>query len=126
MKSGTQKGGQALSQGVDHPMSHVLCARTELKHRQNLREGIDGQPQPEHLRGAAQPGAQLVQLEVREMEMEEEALVQGVRVPACTSEPPRNRGLSKAEDPLSSRRIQPFSQCRQHHGDLMGGDFQAV
>ena len=30
-----------------------------------------------HLRGAAQPGAQFVQLEVREMEMVEEALVQG-------------------------------------------------
>ncbi len=86
-------------------MSHVLCAGTKLKHRQNLREGIDGQPEPEHLRGTAQLRAQLVQLEVPEMEMAEEALVQGVRVPACTSEPPRNRGLSKAEDPLGGGRV---------------------
>ena len=111
---------------MDHPMSHVLCAGTELKHRQNLSERIDGQPEPEHLRGTAQPGAQLVQLEVREMEMEEEALVQGVRVPTCTSEPPRNSGLSKAEDPLGGGRIEPFGQSREHHGDLVRGGFQAI
>ena len=44
--------------------------------------------------------------------MEEEALVQDVRIPACTREPTRNRGLSKAEDALSRRRIQPFGQRR--------------
>jgi hypothetical protein len=77
-------GSQDLSQGVDHSMSQVLCTRTELKHRQNLGEGIDGQPEPQHLLGAAEPGAQLVQLEVRELEMKEEALVQGVRVLAST------------------------------------------
>jgi hypothetical protein len=90
---------------VDHPMGHVLCPGTELKRRQNLRKGIDGQPQPEHLRGTAQPGAQLVQLEVREMEMAEEAPMQRVRVPACTREPPRNSGVSKAEDPPGFGRV---------------------
>ncbi len=90
------------------------------------RERIDGQPEPEHLRGTAQPGAQLVQLEVRERELEEEALVQGVRVPTCTSEPPRNSGLSKAEDPLGGGRIEPFGQSREHHGDLVRGGFQAL
>src|SRR5947209_19077305 len=60
------------------------------------------------------------------MEMEEEALVQDLRVPACTSEPPRNRGLSKAENSLGSGRVQPFSESRQHHGDLLRGGFQSV
>ena len=60
------------------------------------------------------------------MEMEEEALVQGVRVPACTSEPPRNSGLSKAEDPLGGGRVEPFGQRREHHGDLVRGGFQAI
>ena len=58
-------GSQDLSQGVDHPMSHVLCARTELKHRKNLGTRVDGQPEPQHLFGTAQPGAQFVQLQVR-------------------------------------------------------------
>lgn len=34
MKSGKQKGGQALSQRVDEQMGQVLCAGAELKHRQ--------------------------------------------------------------------------------------------
>ena len=41
-------------------MGHVLGAGTELKHRQILGAGVDGQPQPEDLFGAAQPRAQFV------------------------------------------------------------------
>ena len=40
-----QKGGQALSQGMDDAMCHVLGAGTELKHRKNLRARINRQPQ---------------------------------------------------------------------------------
>jgi hypothetical protein len=43
---------------VDHRMGHVLCAGTELKHRQNLGEGIDSYPQPQDLCGTAQSGSQ--------------------------------------------------------------------
>lgn len=50
---------------VDEYMRHGLCSGTELKHRQNLREGIGGQPEPEHLCGAAQPCAQFIQLPLR-------------------------------------------------------------
>jgi hypothetical protein len=91
-------------------MSHVLGARTQLEHRQNLGAGIDGQPEPEHERGAAQPGAQLVQLQVREMHMAEAALVQNVRMPACTREPGGDGGLLVAEDAFGRRWVQPFSQ----------------
>ncbi|MGZ3646385.1 MAG: hypothetical protein ACXVCM_21345 [Ktedonobacteraceae bacterium] len=45
-------GNQERSQGVDHPMGHVLCVRTELKHRKDLGEGINGQPEPKNLVGA--------------------------------------------------------------------------
>jgi hypothetical protein len=38
------------------------------------------------LLGAAEPGAQFIQLQVRELEMGEEALVQGLRVLASTGE----------------------------------------
>jgi hypothetical protein len=46
----------------------------------NLCGGVDGQPQPQHLCGAAQPGAQFVQLQVRELEVAEGAFVQGLSV----------------------------------------------
>ena len=59
-------------------MRHGLCSGSELKHRKNLRARIDGQPKPEHLGGAAQPGSQFIQLKMREVEMAEEAFVQGL------------------------------------------------
>jgi len=79
-----------------------------------------------HLGGAAQPGSQFIQLQMREVQMEEEALVQGVRVFASTGQPGSNGGLSVAEDPRSRRRIQPLGQRREDHGDLMGRGFQPV
>jgi hypothetical protein len=104
---------------MDDAMGHMLCTGTQMEHRKKLGAGIDDQPKPEHVLRAAQPGSQFIQLEVREPKMAAEALVQGVRVPACTREPPRNRGVSKAEDPFSRRRIQPFGQRREHHSDLL-------
>jgi hypothetical protein len=69
-------------------------------HRKNLRARINRQPQPEELFSAAEPCSQFVQLEVWELEMAEGPLVQRLSVLACTSKPPHNRGLSKAEDPF--------------------------
>jgi hypothetical protein len=126
VKSGMQKGGQELSQGVNDRMGHVLRAGTELKHRQNLGTGIEGQPEPQHLGGAAQSGANFVQLQVRKMQVAEGVLMQELSVPACTSEPPGNRGVSKAENPLGRGRVEPFGQRREHDGDLLRGGFQPV
>ncbi len=95
---------QALSQNVDDRMRHVLRAGIQMEHRQNLGAGIDDQPKPQNLLGAAQPGTQLVQLQVREMKMAEDVLVQGVRVPGCSSESSRHRGLLKAKDPFCGGR----------------------
>ena len=67
-------------------MSHVLCAGTELKHGKNLRARVHGQPQPENLFSAAQPGSQFVQLYVWEQEVAERVLVQGLSVLASTSQ----------------------------------------
>jgi hypothetical protein len=80
VKIGKQKGGQDLSERVDELVCHVLCAGTKLKHGKNLGAGINGQPEPEHLRMAAEPGAQFVQLQVRELEMAEGAFVQDLCV----------------------------------------------
>jgi len=107
-------------------MRRQLRAGTHMEHRKDFRERIDGQPQPEHLCMVAQACAQFIQLQMREVEVAEEMLVQRVCVPACTREPPRNRGVSKAEDPRSRRRVQPFGQRREHHGDLVRGGFQTV
>ncbi len=61
-------------------MYRILRAESKLEEGKNLREGVDGQP--EHLCGAAQSGAQFVQLEMRELQGAKRALVQGLRAPA--------------------------------------------
>jgi hypothetical protein len=52
--------------------------------------------------------------------------MEDLSVPACTQQPPCNRGLSKAEDAFRRGRVQPFGQRRQHHGDLLRGHFQTI
>ena len=80
MKSGRQKGGQDVSQRMDDCMRHALRAGTQMENRNDLCEGIDGQPEPEHLLVAAQPGTQFIQLQVRELEVVEAAPMQDLCV----------------------------------------------
>ncbi len=68
---------------MDNRRCHVLRARTELEDGKKLGARVDGQPEPEHLCGAAEPRAQFVQLQVREVEMAEGALVQGMCMFPC-------------------------------------------
>jgi hypothetical protein len=95
-----QKGGQAVSQGMNDAMGHVLGAGTQLEHWKNLRARINRQPQPEDLLSAAEPCSQFVQLDMWEVQMAEGPLVQRLSVLACTSKPPHNCGVLKAEDPF--------------------------
>ena len=82
-----------------------------MEHGKNFRARVDGQPEPEHLFGTAEAGAQFVQLEVREVEMEEEALVQSVRVCTCTSEPGGDRGLTIAETRSAAEGSSPSARA---------------
>src|SRR5215471_19673497 len=58
--------------------------------------------------------------------MAEETFVQDLRMFPSTCQPRDDGRLRVAEDPLGRGRVQPFSQRRQHHGDLMRGSFQTV
>src|SRR5215467_12037698 len=66
-EQGEAARSKALSQGVDDQVGHVLGAGTKLEHWKNLGTRIDGQPEPLPLGGAAQPGGEFVQLDVREV-----------------------------------------------------------
>src|SRR6266851_3572010 len=75
---------------------------------------------------AAQPGAQFIQLEMREPEVAQGALVESLSVRACAGQPGDDGRLPVAKDPFGGGRIQPFSERCQHHCDLLGGGFQTV
>ena len=100
-----------MSQGVDEQMCHVLGAGTQLKNGKNLSAGVDGEPEPQHLCGAAEPRAQLVQLQVRKVEVTEAVLVQRLCMFASTSQPGGDGGLAVAEDPLGGGWVEPFSEA---------------
>ncbi len=73
-----------------------------------------------------QPGAQFVQLEVREPEMAEGALVERLSVLARANQPGGDGGLTVDEDPLLGGSVQPFGQRRQYPCDLLRRGFQPV
>ncbi len=89
MKRGKQKGGQLISQVVDELLSHLVRPRTQLEHRNARGEWINGHPEPEHLRVAAQACSQFIQLEMWEHKVAEGALMHrlgmGTRSPASIS-----------------------------------------
>jgi hypothetical protein len=85
-EAGDAARNQEVSQGMDDQVRRVLRAGAEIQHGQQLGARIDGQPQPQHLCGAAQPGSQFVQLKMREPEGAEAALVQALSVLASTSQ----------------------------------------
>jgi len=117
---------QELSQGMNEQVCCMLSAGPQLERWYNLGARINRQPYPEHLGRAAEPGANFVQLQVWEMEVTEAVLMKELSVSSCAREPPRDGGLTGAEDPLCGGRIESFSQRREDHGDLMGRGFQTV
>jgi hypothetical protein len=117
-------GSQDLSESVDELMGHGLCSGAELKHGKNLGEGINGQPEPEHLCGVAQSDAQFVQLQVWEAEVEKGTLVQGACVLASPRQPGSDRGLPVAEDPFSRGRVQPSASAESTIATCCEGVFR--
>ena len=107
-------------------MGHGLGARTQLEHGENLGARVDGQPQPEHLCTAAQSCSQFIQLHVRELKVAEAVLVQGLCMFPSTSQPGADGGLSVAEDPFGGRRVEPFGQRREDHGNLLRRGFHSI
>ncbi len=125
-EKGDAARGEDLPQGVNDCMRRQLRTGTHMEHRKYFREGVDSEPEPEHLGMAAEPCSEFVQLQMWEVQMAEGALMQDLCMFASTRQPGDDGGLSKAEDPCGSGRVQPFSQRRQDHGDLVRGGVQTI
>jgi hypothetical protein len=86
-----------------------------------MHEGprINSYPEPKHLRVAAQARAHLIQLHMRDIQMAEGALVEGLRMGSSTQEPPGDGRMPKSKDSFSRRHIQSFCQHAQHERHLV-------
>jgi len=60
------------------------------------------------------------------VQVAEGVLMEELSVLACPSEPPRDGGLTGAEDSFGGGSVQPFGQRGEHHGDLVRGGFQPI
>jgi len=89
-------------------------------------ERVNGQPQPEGVCTAPQPRANLVQLHVRQLEIPEDALVEGCAMLSCPREPGGDRGGAMAEHPYRRRDIKPFRKRSEHFRNPMGCRFEAI
>jgi hypothetical protein len=88
VKRGRQKGGQLISQVVDEQLGHLMRPRAQVEHRNPLGEWIDGHPEPQDLRVAAQACSQFIQLQMRDLEMarSERSCKVWACAPACSSQ----------------------------------------
>jgi hypothetical protein len=81
-----------------------------MEHWKNLGAGVDGQPEPEHVCGAAQPGVEFIQLQMREVQVAEIVLVQRLSMLPSAREPdrdgrfwkPKTRSAAEGSSPSAS------------------------
>ncbi len=104
----------------------MMRPRTQLEHRNALAEWIDGHPEPEHLRVAAQARSQLIQLHMRNHEIAERALMQGLGMRSCPQQPARDGDMPDPKNTLPCRQIQPFRQGTEHQRYPMRRRFQPI
>ena len=100
MKRGRQTRNQLLAQPVDKQLGHLMRPRTQLEHGNACAEGIDGHPEPEDLRVAAQARAQFIQLQMWEHSVAEGALMQRLGMGSRPRQPACDRGMPDAKDPF--------------------------
>src|SRR5258708_36263424 len=73
--------------------------------------------------GAAEPGANFVQLQVREVQVAEAALMEEPSVLSRASKPGDDGGVTGAEDPLCGGWIQPFGKPQRGPWRPSGKEF---
>jgi hypothetical protein len=97
-----------------------------MQHRDQLAQGIDRQPQPQCVGAVRQARSELVELDVRQVELPQDAVVKRRAVFTRPRQPAGNRRVRVAEDPRRGRDRQPLCQCCQDFATALGGGFQTV
>lgn len=97
---------------MNQQVGHLVGPRTQLEDRDTLGEGVNGDPEPKDLRAATQARAHLIKLDVRDLQVREDALVQGLSMGSGPQEPSGNGRLAHTKDPFRRRDIQPFRKPR--------------
>ena len=111
---------------MDHGVRSILGACPELQQRNNFGEGSERDPQPQPVRPAQQPRAQLVEVHVREMQPLKGAIVQRCAVFPRSHQPSRDGRVPMPEHPHGRGDIHPLRQRRQHLANPVGCRFKPI
>jgi hypothetical protein len=97
-----------------------------MQYRNEFGDHLDRQPHPQDLCLSAEPGADLVLVDVRQLKILEEVVVHCGAVLAGPREPGGDRGLAMPEHPYGSGDIESFRQGRQHLRNPLGRGFKSI
>ncbi len=107
-------------------MCGVLSPRATVQHGYALRERIQRAPPPQHVRAIAEVRAEFVQLEMRELEVPNPAVVQRCAVLAGPRQPRADRAFAVAKHPHRCGERETFSQGRQDCCNAGGRCFEPI
>ncbi len=125
-KHGQAAGGEPLPQIMHHAVCRVLGPWPQVEHRDEFAERIDGHPEPEHMRPAAQPRAQFVELDVGQVEIVKDAVVERGTVLAGARHPGGDGGVPMAKHAPGGGKREPFRQRGEHHCNPLRCGFEAI
>ena len=107
-------------------MRRVLRAGTKGQDWDEFGERVEGHPEPEHLRSTPQARAQFGELEVRQREGPQPAVVQGRTVLAGACQPGAAWALAGPKHPHRRSDREPFGERTQDFGDARGWRLEAI
>src|SRR5262249_38757343 len=111
---------------VDQCMCRILRARTQMQHGDQLADRINRQPQPQRVHAAPQPSAELVELDMQQVQVPQGAVVQRRTVPPRTCQPGGDGSGTVAKNPHGSGHREPFGHGRQHLTYALGRRFEPI
>jgi hypothetical protein len=118
--------GQSLTEVMDDRICSILGARSQMEGGNQFGDGIDGQPEPQHLHPPAEPGTDLVQLQMRQPKAAAEVVVHRCAVLPGARQPGHKGALAMAEHAHSGGHREPFGERGQHLSNAVGRGFQAI
>jgi hypothetical protein len=97
-----------------------------MQHRSQLADRINRPPQPQRVHAAPQAGADLVELDMQQVQVPEGAVVQRRTVPTRTCQPGGDGCGAVAKNPHGGGHREPFGECRQHLTHALGRRFEPI
>src|SRR5215207_6742706 len=97
-----------------------------MQHGDQLADRINRQPQPQRVHAAPQPNAELVELDMQQVQVPQGAVVQRRTVPTRTCQPGGDGSGTVAKNPHGSGHREPFGYGRQHLTYALGRRFEPI